>query len=115
VLEALFGNRNVERVLFFLLKQGEGYPRAIAQNFGETLSAVQKQLKRLEDGGVVISRLVGRTRLYQISPRYPFKKELEAFLEKAFEAVPKEQVRKFYTRRSRPRRVGKRGLSRAPK
>lgn len=107
MLEALFGNQNVERILFFLLKQGEGYPRAIAQNFGETLSAIQKQLKRLELGGVVVSRLVGRTRVYQINPRYPFKRELEAFLEKAFQAVPEEQVRKFYTRRNRPRRAGK--------
>ena len=107
MLEALFGNRNIERVLFFLLKQGEGYPRAIALNFGETLSAVQKQLKRLETGGVVVSRLVGRTRVYQLSPRYPFKLELAAFLERAFQAVPIEQVRKFYVRRSRPRRPGK--------
>ena len=108
VLEALFGNPNVERVLFFLLRQGEGYPSVIARNFGQALSVMQKQLARLEAGGIVVSRMVGRTRVYQINPRYPFKRELEAFLERAFAAVPPEDVRKFFTRRSRPRKPGKR-------
>ena len=107
MLEALFGNLNVERVLFYLLRNGQAYPRAMAQALGSTLSPIQKQLARLEAGGVVVSRLLGRTRVYQINPRYPFRKELEAFLEKAFQALPEGQAQKLYSARNRPRRQGK--------
>src|SRR5258708_2897578 len=107
MLEALFGNQNIERVLFYLLRNGEAYPRAMAEGLGVTLSPIQKQLARLESGSVVVSRSVGRTRVYQINPRYPFKKELEVFLEKAFQALPEGQAKKIYIQRSRPRRQGK--------
>jgi predicted ArsR family transcriptional regulator len=107
MLEALFGNQNIERVLFYLLRNGEAYPSAMASAFGSSTTPIQRQLARLEAGNVVASRLVGRTRVYQINPRYPFKKELDAFLEKAFKALPDVQVQKIYSRRSRPRRPGK--------
>jgi predicted ArsR family transcriptional regulator len=107
VLEALFGNQNIERVLFYLLRNGEAYPSAIALALGSTTTPIQRQLARLESGNVVVSRLVGRTRVYQINPRYPFKKEIEALLEKAFHALPEGQAQKLYSRRSRPRRAGK--------
>lgn len=107
MLEALFGNKNVERVLFYLLNNGEAYPRALATSLGVSLSPIQKQLQRLEAGGVVVSRLVGRTRVYQINPWFAFKDELEALLTKAFKALPAAQVRGIYSRGSRPRRPGK--------
>ena len=107
MLEALFGNQNIERVLFFLLRNGEAYPSAIAAALGSTTTPIQRQLTRLESGNVVVSRLVGRTRVFQINPRYPFKKELETLLEKAFQALPEGQAQKIYTRRNRPRRAGK--------
>ena len=107
MLEALFGNPNVEKILFYLLRFDEGYARGIATSFGAPLSPMQQQLKRLERGGLIVSRLVGRTRVFQMNPRYPFRKELEAFLSKAFEAVPEAQVQRFYVKRTRPRRTGK--------
>jgi hypothetical protein len=107
MLEALFGNRNVERVLFYLLRNGEAYPSAMAFALGSTTTPIQRQLARLESGSVVVSRLVGRTRVYQINPRYPFKKELEAFLEKAFQSLPDGQSQRVYVQRNRPRRAGK--------
>ncbi len=107
MLEALFGNQNIERVLFYLLRNGEAYASAMATAFGSTTTPIQRQLARLESGNVVVSRLIGRTRVYQINPRYPFKKELELFLEKAFQALPEGQAQKIYARRNRPRRAGK--------
>ncbi len=107
ILEGLFGNRNVERVLFYLLRNGQAYPRAMSLALGSPLSPIQKQLARLEAGGVIVSRLFGRTRVYEINPRYPFRKELEAFLEKAFAALPEAEVRTHYSPRNRPRRQGK--------
>jgi hypothetical protein len=107
MLETLFGNPNIERVLFYLQRFGEGYPRAIAANFDVPLTPIQQQLRRLEQGSLVVSRLVGRTRVFQINPRYPFKKELEALLATAFQALPETQIKKYYMQRTRPRRQGK--------
>ncbi len=107
MLESLFGNPNVEKVLFYLQRFGEGYPSAIATNFGVPLTPIQQQLKRLEQGSLIVSRLVGKTRVFQINPRYPFKKELELLLSTAFQALPESQIKKYYMQRTRPRRQGK--------
>ena len=64
-------------------------------------------VKRLEDAGVIASRRVGRTRLYSMNPRYPFRRELMALVEKAFTFVPEEEKDRYYRKRTRPRRAGK--------
>lgn len=109
MLEALFGNRTVERVLFYLHLRGEGYATGMARQWGCALSPVQKALDRLERGGIVAARRVGRTRLYTFEPRHPFLPELKALLERACAALPDEIRRREYEPRdrSRPRRRGK--------
>jgi DNA-binding transcriptional ArsR family regulator len=107
MLEALLGNVMVEKVLFYLLAYGEGYPRSMADNFGVPVSRIQQQLKRLENGGIVVSRLMGRVRIYTFNPRYPFLEELKVLLAKSFAFVPEKEKRGFYMRRTRPRRQGK--------
>ena len=72
MLSPLLGSENSERVLIFILKREGGYAREIARFFDVTLYAVQKQLEKLEKGGILVSRKVGRTRLYEYNPRYPF-------------------------------------------
>jgi hypothetical protein len=49
----------------------------------------------------------GKVRLFGLNPRYPFKNELDALLEKALAFVSPEEREKFYTPRLRPRRSGK--------
>ena len=107
MLEGIFGNQNAERVLFYLLNNGAGYPRQVAMALRSSLTPIQKQLERLEMGGILASRLVGRTRVYQMNPRYYFRPELEALLRKAFAAMPEPRIKETYSRRSRPRRKGK--------
>jgi hypothetical protein len=46
-------------------------------------------------------------RLYQLSPRYAFRKELERLLWRALEFYPPEERERLYTPRLRPRRAGK--------
>ncbi len=103
----VFGGEAAERCLLFLANYGEGYPREIARTFGLNLSSVQGQLDRFETAGVVASRLRGHTRLYVIDPRWPFRRELLALLERMLEAAGEEERRRFYRRRTRPRRRGK--------
>lgn len=107
MLEYILGNITKEKILLFLYTYETGYAKGIADSFGITLNGVQQQLKRLEEGAVVVSRLQGKTRVYQFNPRYPFLKELKNLLEKAFLFFPPEEVERYYKKRTRPRRAGK--------
>lgn len=107
MLEGLFGNSVVERILFTFQVYGETYPFSLAKTFDEPVHRFQQQLKRLEDAGIVASRRIGRTRSYTVNPHYPFRRELMALVAKAFEFVPEEAQETYYRRRTRPRRTGK--------
>lgn len=107
MLESLFGNSIVEKILFYLNTYGEGYPLGMARTFGVPVNRIQQQLRRLENGGIVVSRLFGRVRLYNLNPGYPFLKELTSLLSKAFEFVPESEIKSYYRERTRPRRAGK--------
>jgi hypothetical protein len=107
MLEPLFGSVNKERVLFFISARGEGYARDIARFFATDLTPVQGQLDTLERGGILASRLAGRTRLYTFDPRYPLLTELKAFLAKALSFYPREEQERLVAARQRPRRAGK--------
>jgi len=68
VLEAIFGNRTAALVLLFWQCYGEGHALRIAKTFGVGLNMAQRQLKRLEKEGVVVSRLVGNIRASREKP-----------------------------------------------
>ena len=107
MLEGLFGNIIIEKILFFLFVYGEGYPLGIARVFGVPVNRIQQQLKRLENGGIIASRLVGAVRLYTFNPRFPFLKELKALIEKALGFYPEEVRENLMMNRRRPRRRDK--------
>jgi hypothetical protein len=107
MLEGLFGNVIVEKILFFLIVYGEGYPLGMAKVFGEPVNRIQQQLKRLENSGILVSRLIGKVRIYTFNPRYPFLKELKSLLSKAYEYLPETEKDTYYRKRTRPRRAGK--------
>lgn len=107
MLEPLFESDKKEKILFFLYSHGQGYAREIARTFRFNLNTVQNQLLKLESHGVLYSQLKGKVRLFGFNPRYPFRKELEALLEKAMVFLPEDEVRKYYRPRLRPRRTGK--------
>lgn len=109
MLESLFGNVVIEKVLFFLVTNNECYPSQLKDVFQVPLYSFQRALTRLEKGGIVVSHRKGKTLLYQFNPRYPFLKELKFFLQKAYDGFPQEMRDKYYERpiRKRPRRQGK--------
>lgn len=107
MLEGLFGNITIEKILFFLYVYGEGYPMGMARIFGVPVNRIQQQLKRLENGGIVASRLVGKVRLYTYNPRFPMLKELKELASKAYEFVPENEKDRYFKMRTRPRRPGK--------
>lgn len=109
MLESIFGGKNVEKVLFFLLINQRCYGQQLSRVFGQALSPLQKVLDRLESGNIIVSTLEGKTRVYQFNPRYPFLQELKNFLLKAYSFLPQEIKDKYYEPkiRKRPRRKGK--------
>ena len=107
MLEPLLGSTSCERVLIYILARTEGYAREIARFFETDLDPIQKQLEKLEVGGVLVSRTAGRTRLYQFNPRYPFLEELRNLLEKALSFYTEEERDQLLMNRRRPRRRGK--------
>jgi predicted transcriptional regulator len=107
MLEPILGSSSGEKVLMFLFARDQGYAREIARFFDTDVAPIQKQLEKLENGGVLVSRLAGRTRLFSFNPRYPMVEELRSLLEKALQFYP-DDVREALTMvRRRPRRRGK--------
>ena len=104
MLEQILGSKNCERVLIFISARDEGYATEIARFFETDIYGIQKQLDKLELGGVLVSRKVGRTRPYSFNPRYPFLNELESLLEKALSFYPEEIKDGLLMNRRRPRR-----------
>jgi hypothetical protein len=109
MLEGLFGNQSIERVLFYLLQNKSCYALQLKKQFQSPLSIMQQALLRLEKGGVLVSNLVGKTRVFQFNPRYLFLDELCSFLQCAYNTLPEEIKKKYYEVpiRKRPRRTGK--------
>jgi hypothetical protein len=107
MLKPLLGSENTERVLIFILARDEGYATDIARFYKTDLYGIQKQLDKLEIGGVLVSRTAGRTRMYSLNPRYPFLTELKNLLAKALSFYPKGQREGLLMDRRRPRRRGK--------
>jgi len=107
MLEPVLGNGTIEKILFTLESYERSYPSELSKMFDIPVNGIQQQMDRLESGGVVVSSMVGRTRLYQFNPRYPFLKELKALIRRAMEFLSEKEVQQYYRRRTRPRKKGK--------
>lgn len=101
-----FGSNARTGVLLALQVMAESYARELARVLGINLSAVQKALASLERDGLVAARIVGRTRLFRLSPTAFARRELERYLERLLEPETELKARTAAIRR-RPRRTGK--------
>jgi len=107
MLEPIFGSKCREQVLQFILAFEAGYATQIKNFYGIGLDPVQKQLEKLEFGGVLISQNIGKTIIYSFNPRYAFLEELKSLLLKARTFYKPELIEQLTKSRKRPRRQGK--------
>lgn len=109
MLEYLFANKNVEKVLMYLSLHGKANATELSRSFASALDPIQKTLRKLEEGGLIASFLEGRTRVFQWNPRYPFLAEIQALAKKAYSFLPPDIQKARYqsTQRKRPRKTGK--------
>jgi hypothetical protein len=102
----LFGSRRRTEVLILTALLGETYPRELARLLDAPLYSVQTIVSGLDREGIVATRLVGRSRLVSLDPRFYAYKELKELLLRISQAEPALQFAAA-GRRSRPRRAGK--------
>jgi hypothetical protein len=89
-------------VLIFLLARNEGYATEIARFFDTDLYGIQNQLDKLEAGGIMVSKPVGRTRIFTLNPRYALIDELRSLLHKALSFYPADIKENLLMNRRRP-------------
>lgn len=106
-LVGLFGSKAAYQVLMFMENYEQGYASQISKTFELSLSQAQKQLRKFEELGLLVSRLEGSARVYYFK-RTPVVDELRKFLRSMLSALPESTITKYYRQRRRPRRQGKR-------
>lgn len=102
-----FGSQTRTRVLKALELLGQSYPRELARLLEVPLSVVQKGLTSLERDALIVGRSFGRTRVFQLNPRYFAATQLRDLVIRLLEADDTLKARAGRLRR-RPRRTGKR-------
>ena len=109
MLEYLFANKNVEKILIYLCLHEKANATELSRSFASALDPIQKTLRKLEEGGLLASYLEGKTRVFLWNPRYPFLEEIQALAKKAYCFLPKDIQEAHYQRlkRKRPRKTGK--------
>lgn len=107
ILKGVLRAESQESILVYLLLRGSGYGKSIAEFYGVATNPIQKQLARLEEDGVVVSRLIGKVRDYQFNPRYPFLSPLKVLLKAAVATYPPELQAALMLQRTLPRQTGK--------
>ena len=107
MLESIFGNRSAAQCLLFLEAYGAGHPSRIAATFGTPRNQIYLQLKRLEANGILVSKVIGRSRVFEFNPLSPTVRNLRAFLAAELELLSPAESEAYFTQRQRPRRIGK--------
>lgn len=107
MIEVLFGSKDKENVLQYILAKEKGYASQIADFYGTNPSQIIKQLEALEIGGVLVSFQIGKARVYQYNPGYYFLNELKALLLKVRDAYKPEIIENLLHSKVAPRRKNK--------
>jgi len=104
---SLFGSDSAANTLLYIANYERGYCREIAETFGVSVNMIKNQLHKFEQNGVLVATYVGRARVFEFNPRFPYKKELLSLLEKRLALMSDKDLKKYYRKRMRPRRKGK--------
>lgn len=107
MIETIFGNATAAKVMLYLFHNGEAYASAIANDMKITLSQVQKQLDKFEAAGILVSKHLGKVRVYTFNPQLGVTRKLKDLIQVFYEAIPLHQKEELFQTRRRPRRKGK--------
>ena len=108
MLNKILGSKTAQKIFLHLYHHGETYPSAVARDFKISLGQVQRQFDRFEDAGIIISKLLGRTRVYQFNKKQG--KIVKPFMELikiCYEGIPLKEKEEIFSTRIRPRKRNK--------
>ncbi len=92
MLEGLFGNKSAEKVMLAIFTHGELHASAIAKLNNTAIDPIKKQLERFELSGFLVSRAVGRSKLYKFNENNPLVLPLKQLLFLAHKKIDKSQL-----------------------
>lgn len=107
MIETIFGNTTAAKIMLYLFHYGEAYTTGIALDMGMARSQIQNQLDRFEAAGILVSKQMGKVRIYSFNPKLGVVKKLKELIEVFYQAMPLEEREKLFSARRRPRRKGK--------
>lgn len=107
MLETIFGNETVAVILLNIYHYEAIHARAIARNMDKVHGGIVHQLDRLEAGGLLVSKEVGRTRLYSFNPKSPYTTPVKQIIQITYDALPVKVKEKLFSERTRPRAKNK--------
>ena len=79
-IKAIFGSGSAARVLLFLERHGEAHAARIAGTHNAATTPIANQLGKLEAAGILVSREIGRSRVYAWNTSNPVVPPLRRFL-----------------------------------
>ena len=94
-------------LMLYLFHYGEAYARGASRDLGMSLSPVQRQLDKFEAAGLLVSRMVGNTRVYSYNPKIPVARKLRELIRILYEGMEHGERERLFAARRRPRRRGK--------
>lgn len=103
-MDGIFGSKIRTATLLAVGRLERTYAGEIARLLEYRVIEVRRALISLERAGVIVTTLMGTTRIVELSPRFPARDELYALLLRLSE-LP--QYEKRWNVRRRPRAIGK--------
>ncbi|TGL63378.1 ArsR family transcriptional regulator [Leptospira sarikeiensis] len=107
IMEGVFGNRTAGRVLLHIFHYSEIHAAAIAKDYGTAATPIKNQLIRFEEAGILISKQIGKSRVYLFNQKSAFIKPIKELLNIVYNTMPISEKERLFSERRRPRRKGK--------
>ncbi len=107
MLDKILGSDTAMKIMLHLVHYGEIYPTAVANDYQISLSGVQKQFQRFEEAGILVSKLVGKSRVYLFNKKSPTVKPFIELVKVYYNGLSLEDKEQLFGTRRRPRRPGK--------
>jgi DNA-binding MarR family transcriptional regulator len=107
MLDQILGSETAQKIFLHIYHHDESYPTAVAKDFKITLGQVQRQFDRFENAGILISKLFGRTRVYQFNKKNSLTAPFIEMVKRVYDSIPLQEKENLFNTRRRPRRAGK--------
>jgi len=103
MLEGIFGNKTAEKVLLYIFHHGEGYALAISKDMKIANNPVVQQLDRFDRAQILVSKQVGKTRVYSFNEKFSLTSPVKELVKRAYDSLTLSQKQAIFSTRRRPR------------